>query len=338
MLPLETAGLFQLIALPLFSTVLAIVIAKKGARALGLIDSPDARKQHHGEIPLVGGIGLMFTLCLMITLQNAWGSDLGLIALWCVPIFIVGLMDDRSVLHWAWRLTVQITAALGVIATTGLTIEFVGNYPILGAVFLGPLAIPLTVFAIVGLSNAFNMIDGVDGLCSGIALIALAGLWFHIRGADPFFDAVLIMLIIALLVFLAFNLQSNPKHKIFLGDAGSGSLGFLIGWFMIKSSQGSVPMIDPQFAVWLVALPLMDQIYVVIKRSSQKTNIFKPDRSHLHYTLADKGMAKSKVLMTLLSMAGGLVIIGSVIDLTLGQASVLILLGFTAAVIAFVRR
>jgi len=81
MLPLETAGLFQLIALPLFSTVLAIVIAKKGARALGLIDSPDARKQHHGEIPLVGGIGLMFTLCLMITLQNAWGSDLGLIAL-----------------------------------------------------------------------------------------------------------------------------------------------------------------------------------------------------------------------------------------------------------------
>jgi len=97
-------------------------------------------------------------------------------------------------------------------------------------------------------------------------------------------------------------------------------------------------MIDPQFAVWLVALPLMDQIYVVIKRSSQKTNIFKPDRSHLHYTLADKGMAKGKVLMTLLSMASGLVIIGSVLDRTLGQASVLILLGLTAAVIAFVRR
>ena len=338
MLAIETPGTFQLFILPVISTVLAIVMAKLCARPLGLIDRPDARKQHHGEIPLVGGVGLFFTLCLIMTLNNAWFTDLGFIALWSVPIFIVGFMDDRSVLPWAWRLSVQITAALGVIFTTGLTIQSVGHYPILGMVFLGPLSIPLTVFAIVGLANAFNMIDGVDGLCSGLSLVALAGLWLHIRGADPFFDLVLIGLMMALLAFLAFNLQSNPKHKIFIGDAGSGTLGFLIGWFMIKSSQGSAPMIEPQLAVWLVALPLIDQIYVVIKRSSQKLNIFKPDRSHLHYTLADKGMAKLNVLLTLLATAVGLALIGTLLSQIWEQASVLILLGFTAGIIAFIWR
>jgi len=168
---------------------------------------------------------------------------------------------------------------------------------------LGFFAIPFTIFAVVGVINAFNMSDGMDGQSGTLAvailtvLISLCYLQNDIQGAT-----ILIALFGAVVGFLIFNLRLSAKKpaSVFMGDAGSMFIGFVISWYMIRLSQGPDAVIKPITAVWILALPICDTLTVMIRRALLRKSPLQADRTHYHHLFQAAGMSVNSVLFILL--------------------------------------
>jgi len=286
-------------------TLVVILATRLIAPRLGLIDTPGGRKKHFGSIPLVGGIGIYAALCTTIFLSVPWSSDLGQIIFWAGIIFLIGVFDDRVPIGWKFRLAAQIISTLGVIWSTGMAINTIGSYPFIGEISLKWAAWPLTLIFIIGLTNAFNFIDGLDGLCASLALIAVIGLWMLGAEYNPDYQIILLSLFLSLCVFLVFNLLLPKSQKVFLGDSGSSAIGFIIGWLLVLQSDGGVVHISPPTVLWIVFVPVMDAFRVTLVRLLDGKNIFHPDRTHIHHLLLEKGL--SPVVSLLFIMAIGII-------------------------------
>jgi len=283
----------------------------KLARLINLMDIPVGRKTHASATPLIGGLAIYFTLLAAIAINNDWGSDVGMIICWASAVVLIGFIDDIKNVRWPIRLYVQVIAALGVIITTGIKVTYLGTYPIIGPVELGHLSAAFTVFAVVGLTNAFNLIDGIDGLCGSLLLLPLStlmGIGYWVSGNVDFYTYILGAL---LAVFLSFNLSPNPKHKIFMGDAGSAGLGFIVSFIAIIYINDENLSLAPPFALWLFLVPIIDTIHVIIKRAVKGKSIFHPGLDHLHHSMMAVGYSRRKILAflllaTLLGVVGGI--------------------------------
>jgi len=294
-------------------TLVAIFSLRPLAPRVGLVDRPDARKCHKGRIPLIGGLcfftGLVAGLSYLGTTDRFVVVLLGSSAL----IMLTGLLDDLYDLSVRTRLAIQVAAATGVIAATGVYIDSLGQVAGGAELRLGVLGIPLTILAAVGLMNAYNMMDGIDGLAGGLAIVSILAMLTYSTGTGWQALSVLLLLQILLVVlvpYLGVNLGWPDGRKIFMGDAGSTMIGFLLAWSLIYLSQPQVGRMAPADVLWCVAIPLMDTLAVMVRRIRLGRSPFKPDRQHLHHLLLDAGYSPRGALVLVIGSAGVLAMLG----------------------------
>lgn len=330
-------------ALTAFGACLAaILLLHPLAPHLGLMDHPgERRKLHRHSVAPIGGVCVFIGLMAALVVDGITSAQLGAGLLGAGLLVVVGAFDDRFSLGYRLRLLAQIGAALILTLGADVRLESLGNLFGTGAVDLGSMSVPFSVFAIVGLINAFNMIDGIDGLAAGLALLALLGVLL----AEPVPSAFLVflapLLILALLPYLACNLglRGFRNKKIFLGDAGSMLLGYVVVWALIDASQpavaahwaavsvaeasaGAKPAMElgpdagiaPITAIWLVALPLMDTFNVMGRRMLRRRSPFKADRGHLHHLLTRTSGCARSALVVMLSFAMVLAMLAIVVQ------------------------
>lgn len=297
-----------IIALPIaaLTTASVVYILHPLAPRLGLMDHPGARRKIHAHaVAPIGGLaifaGLLAGLLVVLTQgRPSAGEGFGLLG--AAILVIIGGLDDRFDLGYRARLLAQAVAALLLVLGAGAELRGLGNLFGYGPVGLGWLSVPFTVIAIVGLINAFNMIDGIDGLAGSLALIALTGLLLATPEHAAHLTQIQLLAVVTLLPYLAFNLElpGFRKHKIFLGDAGSMLIGYLVVWGLIDTSQ-TQHSLPPVVALWLVAVPLMDTFAVMGRRIRKGHSPFKADHHHLHHLLMRTTGSPRKTLVIMLS-------------------------------------
>ena len=279
-----------------------------------LIDIPDrSRKFHSRPTPLTGGIGTFIALLLSgklyIDLNNLNGyvpEFTYYLMVSSLPILLLFLIDDYKGLKVSQRLLIQACITLFMIYTTGIQLESFGNLLGFGSINLGILSIPVTIFCVVGIMNAFNMIDGVNGLCSGCAMISLLLIGFH---SGFIYDSMLILIIGSMIGFLIFNLRIfGKKRGVFLGDSGSNLIGFWVAWSAIYCSQNLLYDCQPITMIWFVAIPLLDCIGLIFARLKKGISISSPGRDHIHHKLMNKYSPEGTLgIILLISLITGLI-------------------------------
>ena len=225
------------------------------------------------------------------------------------------LIDDAFGIKAIKRLFIQSIATLALILISDIYISNL-KISLLGIdMQLGVWGIPFTIFAVVGIVNAFNMIDGINGLCAGFALIALGALQ-----AGSGFDVANYSLVIAMgsiIGFLFYNLGFlGIKRRVFLGDNGSTFLGFLVAWTCINYSQSNENLIHPVTCLWIVAIPLLDCLGVMAGRAIKGILPFSPGRDHIHHKLQNITGSSSKTLIGLLTLGSLVAGVGIIIEKT----------------------
>ncbi len=293
------------------------------ARWLGVVDQPGERKVHRAPVPRIGGVAV-FGGFLAGLLFAAWATDnlpqpgqvdvyWGGLALAATAVLLVGLADDLWGLAFYWKFAGQILAAVFV-WFCGFSIEVL-SHPLGGALELGVLSLPLTVLWIVAITNAVNLIDGLDGLATGIALItagAVAVIAF-IR-AELGVTAASVALAGSLLGFLRYNF--NPA-RIFLGDSGSMFLGFVLAVTAVRGSQKGPTAVALLVPLLVLGLPLLDTSVAVARRLyrlghrgartdgalryvfANLREVFLPDRGHIHHRLLEIGLSHRRAVVVL---------------------------------------
>ncbi|MDH5325944.1 MAG: undecaprenyl/decaprenyl-phosphate alpha-N-acetylglucosaminyl 1-phosphate transferase [Gammaproteobacteria bacterium] len=296
-------------------SICLIFLLKSFAHKIDLVDRPDSRKHHEGEIPLIGGLAIFMAFVAGLAVSGIFtqAQSIGLMVAGLVLVF-TGLFDDYRTLSFRVKLIPQIAAALIMIHIGGVYLADLGRLSFDGSYFsLGDLAVPFTVFAAVGVINAINMSDGIDGLSGSLTLVALLGL-----AAVSFVYAheleltTLILLASCVVGFLVFNvsLPKRPKALIFLGDAGSMFLGFVLAWFLISLSQGENRAMSPVAALWFLALPLYDTVGVMLRRILKRQSPFLADREHFHHILLRGGYTVFQTHLIITSLALSFMAVG----------------------------
>ncbi len=286
------------------STCLLLFALWPAAKTLRLIDYPYGRHQHKGAIPLTGGIAMFVgTFIGASMLDTALQPSWPIIA--AAAILIVGgAVDDRFGLSAAVRLAGQSLAVLLATVGGGMLMTDIGAPVFVGTVTLGVAAVPFTVLVTLTVINAFNMLDGVDGLAGGTAVIVLSFLalaaWIG-TAADAFSMSLVLIASVAGFLIFNFPLRKPNGRRSFMGDAGSTFLGFSITFLTISLCQGSDRAMTPATGLWIVALPLFDIYSSFFRRLLRGASPLKADREHFHHVLLRAGLSITTVLAVLLS-------------------------------------
>lgn len=316
---------------------LLIYFLKQKAKTIGLIDVPDHRKTHEVSVPLVGGIAVFIAFSLSVLSNDLHShSEFSLLAGGGV-LMLEGALDDRYGFIAAPRFLAQVSAAGIMIIVGSIMVHNLGDLVFTGSVLLGHWAVPFTIFATVGVTNAFNMADGMDGLLGSLAVVALVALGIvAINGGQFVILRLIILLASAVLAFLMFNLRTpwRKRAAVFLGDAGSTFLGFAITWFIIRLSQGNEPAMPPVTALWILMVPLYDTVFVMCRRIAGGHSPFAADRGHLHHLLLEAGCGVSGTLTAIigLAVAGAAVGLGGVMA---GVSESVLFVTFLAGFLAY---
>lgn len=275
---------------------------------VSLLDRPTERKAHVGLVPLVGGIAMfgafLFSLILLDhPLQGQNGLFAGLLLL-----VVVGVVDDLRDLPPMAKLVMQCVAAALMVIPGWHVLANLGG--LLGGepLQLGFMALPVTLFFVVGLINAINMIDGVDGLAGGVVATIL--FWFALiagatgRGTEL---VTILLLFSSILGFLIFNLRTpwRPSASVFMGDAGSMMLGASVAYFTIAlvNAPGDAATVSFPALCWLLALPVIDTLSLMVRRVLAGRSPFAADRRHLHHLLLEAGLTPAQVTALLVVVA-----------------------------------
>lgn len=290
-------------------SAVAIAILYRYAASWGLVDRPDERKHHVGHIPLIGGLAAFLGVLVGAVVDGQAHLFTNALLGTAAVLALVGALDDRFDLSVRTRLLVQTAAVLTMIAVTGVHIHTLGH--LFGEELeLGVFGIPLTVVAVIGLLNAFNMMDGIDGLAGMLALVSIGAIIMY--QGQPQWPGVIVLVLLAgaLVPYLAMNLGLFGR-KIFLGDAGSMVIGYLLAWTLIHLSQsGPNTELSTMDVLWCVALPVLDTLAVMVRRIREGKSPFKPDRGHIHHMMLRAGLGPRTTLVGLVMVAIGLAMTG----------------------------
>ena len=260
------------------------------ATKLKLIAHPGEHRQHKVDTPVVGGLAIYLALvcgCLVLGFPS---PELML----CLSLIcLMGVLDDRFALPSWSRFIAQGLITYLMIKLTGIQLLSLGVLFSNQELILGAWSIPITIFATIGVINAVNMSDGLDGLAGSLTALVLLALFF-ISGMQ---SQLVLVGLVSVLGFLVWNLRlGRPRAYIFMGDAGSMMLGFLLSFLLISYSQIEVGF-KPVTALWLLALPLMDAVAVLLVRPLRGKSPFQADSLHYHHQLLDKGFGVNKTLV-----------------------------------------
>lgn len=328
---LEQHNLLRFLAVFLLAIV-AIKLWKPVGTRLNLLDQPDARKQHAGAVPLVGGIAVYTVILLVNLLLGRQSVELHCYLLAAGALVITGALDDRYNISAKIRLLVEFGAAMVMIYGAGVYVGNLGNLFGMGDINLPmAVAVPFTLVAIAGYINALNMADGLDGMAASLSIMTVLSLAILVDGHHQVFLRPYISLAAALLAFLVYNLQMVSRlRKVFLGDAGSMFLGFTFAWLVIRLSQGS-PDMEAQFtpvtALFILGIPLVDMLATITRRIKKRQNPLKPDRTHVHHILLDAGFTPRQTLAIIVVVGALFHAIGIAMDFA-GAPEVVQLLAF----------
>ena len=273
---------FYIFITSLFTALLMVPFLRKWALAIDVVDNPGDRKVHSQKIPRLGGVAIFMAFLFSMLVFTEMTQQLRGMLAGGLIVFCTGLVDDLYGLSPRRKFVGEIAACLMAVVIGNLTITRLGDLFGSGEIFLpGWFAIPFTVFAAVGVINALNLIDGLDGLSGGVASIALSA-FFILAWQDGNAVAMAICagLFGALLGFLKYNVY---PAKIFMGDAGSLSLGFVLAFLAIHISQGEGSTVSPIAPLLILGLPIIDTLLVMSRRVLARTSPFAPDKTHVHH-------------------------------------------------------
>ncbi|PWC19131.1 undecaprenyl-phosphate alpha-N-acetylglucosaminyl 1-phosphate transferase [Brenneria roseae subsp. roseae] len=287
------------------SAFVALFVARKAAINVGLVDKPNIRKKHQGNIPLVGGVSIYMALWVLYALQPDWLPDFSLYMICATALLVVGVLDDRFDLPVLPRIGLQAFVA-GLMMYAGLYLTSLGKILFGYELFLGILGYFVTLFAVWGAINAFNMVDGIDGLLGALSCVTFGALAvvFYLGGHGALASWSLCLLAATLpYILLNLGILWGNRFKVFMGDAGSTLIGFTVIWLLMLATQGEDAVIRPVTALWLIAIPLMDMVTIMIRRIRRGDSPFKPDREHLHHILMRAGLTPRQALAVIVGAA-----------------------------------
>ncbi|MET0499013.1 MAG: XrtA system polysaccharide deacetylase [Steroidobacteraceae bacterium] len=288
-------------ATAMVASLLATPVAVAIGRKVGALDLPGERKIHARTIPRIGGIAVAFAFFVAtgavilfdpraasVFHEHRHQGFLGALALGAISILVLGIYDDLRSIRAPAKLLLQVLIAAGMWGA-GLRIED------LGGTHLGLLSLPVTVFWLVGVTNAFNLIDGLDGLSAGVALFALTILF----GVSLVQGSVLLTLLSlalggSLIGFLAFNF--NPA-KIFLGDCGSMFLGLVMGAISVWTNMKSATVVATAIPIIAFGVPILDTALAFLRRALRGVSPFRPDAEHLHHRFLTFGVSHRQAVL-----------------------------------------
>ena len=298
-----------------------------------LYDVPDARKVHTMPVPRLGGLSffpvILMSMFLVIGFRlyfwdvNVSGLSFNMLYEYLflfvgmTLLYLVGVCDDLVGVGYRYKFAVQIAAALLLVLSGNWFDSFGGLFGIYSVpVWVG---VPFTVFIVVYITNAINLIDGIDGLASGLCCIALSVLSviFFLRGQYVY--ALLAICTLGILMpFWCYNVfgNANRGHKLFMGDAGSLTLGYVISFLIIHMSvtnEVSPTLSNPYMVIAFstVLVPLLDVIRVVLHRLREHKNPFLPDKNHFHHKLLRTGMRVRMVMVCIIAISAFFILLNS---------------------------
>lgn len=282
------------------------------AKARDLTDKPGERKHQRHPVPMLGGIAVFFGVICGLGMASSM-ADLTLIfpiVMMMAAMLYVGALDDLTGLSPVFRIVIEILAVLVLIYGSGMCID---NFNGLWGIYQIPwsIAVPLTVFAGVGIINSINMIDGINGLSSGLCIscsLYFGANYFHLDDIPN--SVVAFTMAFSLMPFLVHNVFGS-KSRMFIGDAGTMMMGILLTWFVIRYLSyygierglpgGLCPIAN---SLGILSVPIFDTLRVMCMRMLQGRSPFSPDRTHLHHAFVDCGFshastAVSEILISL---------------------------------------
>lgn len=320
-------------------------LIKKLAFKIGATDKPNQRKVHQKIMPRLGGLAIYISFILgIVIIRPNLNFNLPLlhpndyvhlaILLGSLIIIITGAVDDVKEISPRVKLLGQILASLVVIILGDIKVEFI-NLPFGGQLDFGMLSIPFTMVWIIGITNAINLIDGLDGLAAGvssIALFSIAGMAFLM--GSPYVMVVALIAAVSTLGFLVFNFH---PAKIFMGDTGALFLGFLISVLSLLGFK-NVTFISLVIPVIILGVPISDTFFAIIRRLVNKQPLSAPDKSHLHHCLLRAGYTHQQTVLLIYAMSAIFGLAAFIFSQATIRGSVLILLTIIIIIELFVEK
>lgn len=335
------------LALPgLVAAVVALLLTPpvgQLAVRLGAVDEPGERKVHHVAVPRMGGLAVVASIAITFACApwlsaGRWHLPSHLVSgvgFGVLPILAVSMIDDIRSLR---PLTKSVAHLIGAIIAVSLGVSLGPVVHLFGeSIEIGWMAIPLSVLWIVSITNAFNLIDGLDGLSTGLALIAAASMAivFAIVGQAEMTGTSLV-LAGALLGFLPYNLH---PARLFLGDTGSTAIGFCLACFALRGGSTLSSGFAALLPVFILGLPIADMLIAVVRRTLHRMEhhaggLFEPDRNHIHHRLLALGIGHGKAVLAL--YGAGLVLAGAALLSVFATAREAALMVFALLCAAFI--
>jgi UDP-GlcNAc:undecaprenyl-phosphate GlcNAc-1-phosphate transferase len=287
---------------PFLATAFLIMLLRPLAVQLRLVDHPSsARKIHSDPTPLIGGAAITLAALACGGYLLPWTPDLTALAVASLLMLAVGTLDDRYDINWRVRIVAQTAAALVLYLMGGVRVESIGNALGFPGHQLGALSLPFTVLATVGVTNAVNWADGIDGLAGSLTLAALVMLTAAAiyAGNTPLVSDLVVMGG-CVAGFLAFNLRFpwQRRARVFLGG-GAEILGLWIAWASFRLTQTPGHPVTPVIAPFLIAPPVIDCLVLIVRRLRAGHSPFYADGDHLHHRLLKLGMSQTGVVAAL---------------------------------------
>jgi UDP-GlcNAc:undecaprenyl-phosphate GlcNAc-1-phosphate transferase len=284
-------------------SMLIIPVGRRLAPRLGLVDVPDARKVHTVPVPRVGGWGITLGILLPLALGYTLDPLVQSFLIGCVTLFAFGVWDDaRTLNHWR--------KFLGQLLATGVVVYYgdlwVSRIPFLDGALPAAIGRPFTVFALVGVINAVNHSDGLDGLAGGEAMLSLITLAIlgYMSGSGLLLG-VSLAAIGGILGFLRYN--SHPAY-VFMGDCGSQVLGFTLGVLVVYLTQTANTAVSAALPLLIVGLPIADILSVLYQRIRGGMHWFKATRNHVHHRLLQLGFDQYETVVIIYLIQAALVV------------------------------
>ena len=273
----------------LFLTPVIIKFAYK----IGAVDKPNYRKVHQKVMPRIGGLTIFLSFLIGVFILRPESPDLLPILAGAFVIIIIGIIDDITELSALYKLLGQSFAAV-IVISSGLYMQMI-TLPIIGPVELGTIGIPLTFLWIIGVTNAINLIDGLDGLAAGVSSIVLVGIaTIAFLDGHLFIFTITTLLLFSILGFLPYNFF---PAKVFMGDTGALFLGFMLSVISLLGFKG-VTLFSIIIPIVILGVPISDTLFAIIRRVVNKKKLSAPDKSHLHHCLLRNGFShRNTVLM-----------------------------------------
>ena len=297
------------------TSLITLIIFRPLAIKFNLVDYPTERKNHTGNIPFIGGVCIFLGSLISYFSFIEFDKFSSTLLITASLILIHGIWDDFANLKAKTKIAFQVFVSGTMIYVTDVKLKSLDNFfGVSCPLELGILSIPITIIGVIALTNAINMIDGVDGLASSIVLLAIIGLvFFNVTLEFSSLTSFLLAVASALLPFIIVNITPYPKIKVFLGDGGSLFLGYIISWSLIYSAE-NVNSFTTSFALWCVVIPMFDFFCVIIMRMLKKHPIMLARRDHIHHFLQSLGFSNKLILLLIFSSGLAILLIGSFIE------------------------